>query len=76
MIWVFRKNLYFYFSGSFAYRPVTIANGVMFGAALGTPLGALLALEATTGKVLWQYKVNSTLAGQVSVLKGWLCIDG
>jgi hypothetical protein len=55
--------------GSFAYGPVTIANGVMFGAALGTPLGALLALEATTGKVLWQYKVNSTLAGRVSVLK-------
>jgi outer membrane protein assembly factor BamB len=57
-------------NGSFAYGPVTIANGVMFAAALGTPLGALLALEATTGKVLWQYEVNSTLAGGVSVVKG------
>ncbi|CAK9867535.1 unnamed protein product [Sphagnum jensenii] len=53
-----------------AIGPVTVANGVVFGTSYGAPYDALLALEATSGKILWQYKANSSIAGGVSVFKG------
>jgi outer membrane protein assembly factor BamB len=49
---------------------VTVANGVVVVTAYGVPDGALLALEATSGKVLWQYNASSSLAGGVSVVNG------
>jgi outer membrane protein assembly factor BamB len=49
---------------------VTVANGVVFVTAYGVPYGALLALEATSGEVLWQYNASSSLAGGVSVVNG------
>ncbi len=49
---------------------MTVANGVVFVTAYGVPYGALLALEATSGKVLWQYNASSSLAGGVSVVNG------
>jgi outer membrane protein assembly factor BamB len=57
-------------NNSIAYGPVTVANGVVFVTAYGTPYGTLMALEAISGKILWQYKANSSLAGGVSVVKG------
>ncbi len=57
-------------NNSIAYGPVTVANGVVFVIAYGRPYGTLMALEAISGKILWQYKANSTLAGGVSVVKG------
>jgi outer membrane protein assembly factor BamB len=55
---------------SIAYGPVTVANGVVFVTAYGVPYGTLLALEATSGKILWQYNASSSLAGGVSVVNG------
>ncbi len=49
---------------------MTVANGVVFVTAYGVPYGALLALEATSGEVLWQYNASSSLAGGVSVVNG------
>ncbi len=49
---------------------MTVANGVVFVTAFGVPYGALLALEATSGEVLWQYNASSSLAGGVSVVNG------
>ncbi|CAK9210451.1 unnamed protein product [Sphagnum troendelagicum] len=57
-------------NSSIAYGPVTVANGVVFVTAYGVPYGALLALEATSGEVLWQYNASSSLAGGVSVVNG------
>ncbi len=57
-------------NSSIAYGPVTVANGVVFVTAYGVPYGTLLALEATSGKILWQYNASSSLAGGVSVVNG------
>jgi len=57
-------------NSSIAYGPVTVANGVVFVTAYGVPYGTLLALEATSGEILWQYNASSSLAGGVSVVNG------
>ncbi|CAM6083560.1 unnamed protein product [Calypogeia fissa] len=55
--------------------PVAHANGVIFGGSTGnvltdTPSGQIVALDAMTGSVLWQYTTQGGMTGGVSIMDG------
>jgi outer membrane protein assembly factor BamB len=53
--------------GSETPGPLAVTNGVVFATSFGKPYGVLFALEATTGKILWQYQTNSSISAGVSI---------
>ncbi|CAM6039507.1 unnamed protein product [Sphagnum compactum] len=53
--------------GSVTPGSLSVTNGVVFATSFGKPYGGLFALEATTGKILWQYKTNSSISAGVSI---------
>jgi len=57
-----------YFPG--AIGAVTVGNGVVYGASF---IGTFVAMETTTGKILWTFESNHTpTAGGPSVADEWL----
>jgi len=53
------------------YAPVSVANGVVFGAS-SDPLGYMYALDANTGEILWSYPSGGSVASAPSIVNGAL----
>ena len=56
--------------------PLTVANGVLIGTSLGAPNGAVHALDAKTGKILYSKGIhaNASISGGVSVHNGCIFV--
>lgn len=53
--------------------PVTVANGVVFGASSNAD-GSIYAINAETGEFLWSYETGAAVYGGVSVSRGCIYV--
>ncbi|KAL5722672.1 hypothetical protein ACHQM5_006163 [Ranunculus cassubicifolius] len=53
--------------------PVTVANGVLFAGA-DDPKGAIYAMDAKNGNILWSYETGATVHGGMSVSNGCIYV--
>lgn len=49
------------------YAPVSVANGVVYG---GSMAGYMVALEASTGRILWQFQSGGAVVSAPSIVNG------
>ncbi|KAK9121850.1 hypothetical protein Syun_019467 [Stephania yunnanensis] len=49
--------------------PVKVANGVLFSGS-PDPQGAVFAMDASSGRILWSYNTNATIYGGASISHG------
>jgi polyvinyl alcohol dehydrogenase (cytochrome) len=56
-------------TGSWAWGPVSVANGVLYAGAMD-PKGHMRALDAATGKILWSFASGGSVAGGPAIVDG------
>ncbi len=56
-------------AGASVNGPVVVVNGVVFAGSMDTD-GTMLALEASSGNVLWKYKSGATVYGGPAIVDG------
>jgi polyvinyl alcohol dehydrogenase (cytochrome) len=56
--------------GVWDLAPVTSANGVLYGASMAQTGSQMYALDAATGKILWQYAAGSSVNAAPAVVDG------
>jgi polyvinyl alcohol dehydrogenase (cytochrome) len=56
-------------TGSWAFGPVSVANGVVYAGAMD-PKGYMRALDAATGKILWSFASGGSVASGPAIADG------
>jgi len=56
-------------TGSWAFGPVSVANGVVYAGAMD-PKGTMRALDAATGKILWSFASGGSVASGPAIADG------
>jgi polyvinyl alcohol dehydrogenase (cytochrome) len=56
-------------TGSWAWGPVSVANGVVYAGAMD-PKGYMRALDAATGKILWSFASGGAVASGPAIADG------
>jgi polyvinyl alcohol dehydrogenase (cytochrome) len=56
-------------TGSWAFGPVSVANGVVYAGAMD-PNGYMRALDAATGRILWSFASSGSVAGGPAIADG------
>jgi len=60
-------------SNANAYGPVTVANGIVFAGSVDSK-GAIYAMNAESGNIVWSYETGSTVYGGMSVSDGCIYV--